>query len=154
MPPVITDAPRTDGPAPATGTFGVAGVGVGVGVAVGANVPGVGVAVACAVGCGVAVGPWVGAEVGDDVGAAVGVEVGAGVEVGVALGPAMLNVSVQAGAAAAGVDWGTVGATGWACCNFWVVKKITTPRPPVTTVSKIRCQCFLTAFIVIARLLR
>lgn len=144
----MTDAPRTDGPVPATGTLGV---GRGDGVAVGANatVVGVGVRVGVAVvpgtcvGDGVLVGP--GVFVGVDVGVFVGVDVG--VPVGVPVALAIVNVSVQAGATAAGVSCGTVGATGPSWRRRWVVKKIITPRPPVTRVSKRRCQCFFSHFI-------
>lgn len=132
---------------PATGTFGV---GSGEGVAVGANatVVGVGVRVGVAVAPGTFVG--VGVEVGP--GVLVGVDVGVlvGVPVGVLVGADIEKVRVHAGAAAAGVSCGTVGATGSSRLSFCVVRKITTPSPAVTKVSKRRCQCFLIAFMGLA----
>lgn len=110
----MTDAPRIDGPVPATGTLGV---GRGDGVAVGANavVVGVGEANTLCVGVGVLATPVVGVGVFVGPAVGVGVAVDVGVDVGVPVAAAIENVKVHAGAAASGVAWGTVGATGSSC---------------------------------------
>ena len=105
-------------------------------------------------GCGVEVGPpccgvgvGVGVAVGPGVGVGVGVAVGPGVEVGVGVGVAMAKASVQAGAAAFGVTWGTVGATGLVVVNFPLVRNTMTAKPIVKRLMNIRCQYFFKAFI-------
>ena len=62
-------------------------------------------------GAGVAVGAGVFVGVADGTGGSVGVDEGPG-EVGVGVATATEKVSVQAGSAALGETWGTVGATG------------------------------------------
>ncbi len=154
----MTEAPRTVGPAPATGTFGVGwalgdastiglgvavgvAVGVWVGVLVGVGVPvGLGVAVGPGVGVGpgVAVGPGVGVGVGVDVGPGVPVGVAVGVAVGVVVGPATENVSVQAGSTALGGG----SATASRCSSRLEVKKIPMARARVRRDTRIKCQYF------------
>lgn len=149
----MTEAPRTVGPPPATGTLGVgwalgdaSTIGFGVGVRVGVFV-GVGVAVGrgppTGGGVGIDVGPGVGVgvELGVGVVVGVGVAVGPGVAVGVgvALGPATLNVSVQAGSTALGGGSDTASR----CFNLSVVRKIPTPSARVSKETSIRCQYFL-----------
>ena len=80
-------------------------------------------------------------------GVGVGVAVGPGVEVGVGVGVAMAKASVQAGAAAFGVTWGTVGATGLVVVNFPLVRNTMTAKPIVKRLMNIRCQYFFKAFI-------
>lgn len=142
----MTEAPRTDGPIPATGTCGVGG-GVGVGVS---KIPGVGVGVPVSrtdVGVGVPVPVGVGVSVPVGVGVSVAVGVTVPVGVGVLVTWVILKVSVHACVAAAGVDSGTVGATASSSFSFWLVRIVATPRPRVIKEISKRYQFFLINFI-------